>query len=81
MKWREWSFETPKLLHSATFEMLMATREMRQSIARKRVQILEEFDEIAAEISQFHNETIANSLLDARDAFDSRQKGLRKHSF
>lgn len=72
MKWRPWTFEMPRLLHAATFEMLMATRELRQCISRRRIDHLADFDDIiASEISQFHNESISNSLLDARDNFES----------
>jgi hypothetical protein len=53
-------------VHAATFEMLMATRKLRQSIARDSADYLVDFDEIAADVSQLHNNSILNTLLESR---------------
>jgi hypothetical protein len=64
--WRAWSLSIPRRVHAATFEMLMATRKLRQSIARDSADYLVDFDEIAADVSQLHNNSILNTLLESR---------------
>ena len=64
--WRPWSLGVPRFMHAASFEMLMGVRKLRQSIARSSADYLVDFDELAAEVTQVHNDTSSNSLLESR---------------
>ena len=75
--WKVWSLATPRHFHGLTFEMLMAARRIRQTLARSGLaDYLVDFDELAAEVSQLHSDTSLNSLLESRHRAEaSKPKG------
>lgn len=69
--WRKWTLAMPRFMHAASFEMLMGVRKLRQSIARSSADYLVDFDELAAEVTQLHNDTSSNALLESRARSDA----------
>jgi hypothetical protein len=71
MGWAPWTLATPSKLHACTYQMLSATRKLRQSLARANASYLGDFDEVATEIAAWHNDSNSNALLEAKARFEA----------
>lgn len=78
MGWAPWTLATPSKLHACTYQMLSATRTLRQSLARANASYLSDFDEVAAEVAAWHTDTNSNALLEAKTRFEAERERMMK---